>query len=304
MKYLSENGFKPTSLDPQYIAKAKKLSQNVLLCEIDDEAVKMVFKVMSFNSNKQSQRSLDYYRNRNLLKELRIIKSHEFDLMNECNKYIVDEEMNKIYLVYEYHIHSLESLIKGNNLDFGNKLRVMKNLLEAIKNLHSSGIMSLDLSIRSIRFTMMNFHMKLCSFGNSIDMSSTHDIERNSMIIRSKFNIHTAPEFYLRKMEDISWHSDIWSLGIVLAMLFSEQIFEMNESELIQYYKYKKVPEQFYESIKNVYIKSIIVGLLRVTTLERPNIFQIIDIFNNLMRHLEQPEMMHIEYSKSDVLSI
>jgi serine/threonine protein kinase len=303
MKYLAENGFKPMSLDLQLISKAKKLSQNVLLVEIDGEAVKLVLKVISFNSTNSSQKSLDYYRNRNLLKELRIIKSHQFDIMNECDKYILDVKGGKIYIVYEYHLHSVESLIKGSNLDFSNKLRVMKNLLEAIRNLHSSGIMSLDMSIQSVRFTTLQFHMKFCSFGNSIDMSSVNDIERNSMIIRSKFNIHTAPELYLRKMEDISWHSDIWSLGIVLAMLFSESIFEMNETDLVQHYRYNKIPELFYQGIKNIYIKSIIVGLLRVTPLERPNIFQIIDIFNTMMTHLEQPQNMQIEYSKSDVLS-
>jgi serine/threonine protein kinase len=272
--------------------------------EPDGKADKFILKTMTFNkSQEKEQRNLEYYRTRNLLKELRIIKSHKYDTMNPCERYMIDETRNKVYLVYEYHMHSLESLIRGNNLDFNNKLRVMKNLLESIMKLHTNGLMSLDLSVQSVRFTLQQFHMRLCSFGNSIDMSSTNDIERNSVMIRSKFNIHTAPECYLRKLEEINWHSDIWSLGIILGMLFSESIFEMTETELMQHYRFNKVPGLFYQGIKNVYIKSIVVGLLRVIPLERPNIFQIIDIYNSLMNNLEQPQIMLIEYSKSDVLS-
>jgi serine/threonine protein kinase len=303
MKYLEENDFKPFTLDQEYINKAKKLSQNVLLVEPEGEVNKYILKMMTFRNKTSDNKNLEYFRNRNLLKELRIIKSHSYDIMNECSRYIIDGTKNTIYLVYEYHLHSLESLIKGNNLDFANKLRVLKNLLEAVKQLHTNGILSLDLSAQSVRFTAQEFHMVLCAFGNSIDMSSINDIERNSIMIRSKFNIHTAPECYLRKLEDINWHSDIWALGILLGQLFSEQIFDMKEAELVQYYKQKKIPELFYSEIKNVYIKSIVVGLLRVSPLERPNIFQIIDIYNSLMSHLEQPQVMHIEYAKADVLS-
>ena len=63
------------------------------------------------------------------------------------------------------------------------------------------------------------------------------------------------------------------------------------------------MPEVFIKDVKNVFIKAIIVGLLRINPYERPNIFQVIDVFNQLIEKLGMDEIYKIAYSRTDVLS-
>jgi serine/threonine protein kinase len=180
----------------------------------------------------------------------------------------------------------------------------MKNLLHELMVYHCKGIISLNLSVNSLRFTPNEYYLTQCSMGNSINMFSEFDIDRNSIIDKSKFDLHTSPEIILNKVEEINWHSDIWSLGIILAMVFSDKLFETTNDELESFYANKKIPEIFYSNIKNIYIKAIIIGLLRIDPYERPNIFQIIEIYNKLVIHLEMTDKYKLEYTKSDVLCI
>ena len=69
----------------------------------------------------------------------------------------------------------------------------MKTLIELVKTLHTTGLISLDLSISSLRFTLKKFHLKLVSYGNSFDMKSVYDIDRNTILDRTKGNIHHPP---------------------------------------------------------------------------------------------------------------
>lgn len=293
----TEAELKEIKLKTELIDKSVRLSKNVFLYKDND--IKFILKELSFHE----EGTLSYHRSRNLFKELRITKKHRSEFYEICKFYTIRKDTKTIYLVYDYHHHSVSSFIKGHNLDFTNKISLMKNLLEAILITHINGIILLDLSVNSIRFSSDAFVMLLCSFGNSIDMSSEYDLERSSVIDKNSYTVHTAPEIFLSKIDDISWHSDIWSLGIVLSKIFADTIYEINKEVLFDSYNNNKLPDIFINSIKNVYIKAILVGLLRINPYERPNIFQVIDIFNQLVEKLEMQEVYKITYSKSDVLS-
>ena len=48
--------------------------------------------------------------------------------------------------------------------------------------------------------------------------------------------------------------------------------------------------------IDNIYIKSIIVGLLRYDYVERPSIFNIIDVYNELIKNLKYESSYMVKY--------
>jgi serine/threonine protein kinase len=293
----SEAEMDEISLDNDIIDKSIRVSRNVLFYKDND--VKYILKEIQFHE----PGTLSYHRSRNIFKELRITKKHRSEFYEQCRYYTYRKDIKVVYLIYNYYHHSLANFIKGHNLDFSNKMSLMKNLLEALLVTHINGIILLDLSINSIRFTSDSFAMLFCSFGNSIDMSSEYDVERSSIIDKNSYTVHTAPEIMLKNIDDISWHSDIWSLGIILSKVFSDTIYEITKDEIVESYRLNKIPDIFVKNIKNVYIKAIIVGLLRINPNERPNIFQIIDVYNQLVERLEMQDIYRIMYSRTDVLS-
>lgn len=281
----------------------------------DYKTKKYILKALRFNYDeaKISPRDikhkypLQYFINKNIFKEMRIIRNHK-NLAPWYAKllgYVIDENNYKLYFVYEYYENSLEKFIRQKTLDFNNKIRIMRMTLELIKNMHCDGIISLDINTSSIRFTQ-NYNLKLVSLGNSFDMKSVYDIDRNSKMERSS-NTQTClpPEIVLKHLEKINWHSDIWSLGVIFSLMFGEQgtkEIENLNANMLSYYKEAKVPEFFYESIDNVYLKAIVVGMLRIDPIERPNIFEVIDVYNTFVKHMNFEECYHLSYTKEEVM--
>lgn len=241
--------------------------------------------------------SIDYYKNENLYKELRIIRNNSNAFISKCKGYYIKENENKIYLLYDYFDFSLEKFIKNKTLDFNNKLKFLKNFLDLVKTHHCSGIISLRLSIKTLFFTH-KFILKLTSFWNSINMNSDYELDRSCILGESNVNIFTSPEIYLKNYDQISWSSDIWSLGVILSMLFSDKVFDFRPME---YYRSDRVPEIFFNDIQNVYVKAIITGILRIKQSERPNIFEIIDVYNSLVDRLNLDESFKLIYSKNEM---
>ena len=296
--YLKQCNIENLTLSNDHLNNSMNLSENVLLYKSNLDNSKFILKVLNFNTE---QGTFEHERSKNLLKEFRIFRTNDH-FFKKPTFFLKDSEKRIIYLGYEYFHHSVASFINGHNLDFNNKLSLMKNLLHELMVYHCKGIISLNLSVNSLRFTPNDFYLTQCSMGNSINMNSEFDIDRNSIVDKSKFDLHTSPEIILNKVDEINWHSDIWSLGIILAMVFSDTILEISIEELENYYSTNKIPDIYYNKIKNIYIKAIIIGILRIDPYERPNIFQIIEIYNKLINHLEMPENYILEYIKSDVL--
>jgi serine/threonine protein kinase len=280
----------------------------------DYKTKKYILKALRFNYDEteispqdiKHKYPLQYFINKNIFKEMRIIRNHKTlaPWFAKLQGYIIDENNYKLYFVYDYYENSLEKFIRQKTLDFNNKMRIMRMLLELIKNMHCEGIISLDISTSSIRFTQ-NYNLKLVSLGNSFDMKSVFDIDRNSKMERNKMEPCLPPEIVLKHLEKINWHSDIWSLGVIFSLMFGEQgtkEIENLKSNMLGFYKEGKVPEFFYENIDNVFIKAIIVGMLRIDPIERPNVFEVIDVYNNLVKHLHLDECYLLSYTKEEVL--
>ena len=85
-------------------------------------------------------------------------------------------------------------------------------------------------------------------------------------------------------------------------MIFSNPIHHMSHDKLSQSFKDQKIPEILYQNVENIFIKSMIVGILRIDSLERPNVFEIIDVYNKLAKELKLSDEYLIQYSQEEVL--
>lgn len=263
---------------------------------------KFILKAMDFNISETQdikEKELALHRNKNLFKELRIIRNTSSRFINKCKGYFINEHEKRIYLVYEHFDHSLENFIRNKTFDFENKIKFFKTLLELVKMLHCSGIISMDLSVKNIFFTN-KFALKIAKFIKSINTKTNYDLDRLFTFTKDHLNIFTAPEIYLNNFSQISWQSSIWSLGVTLSMLFSDRVFDINP---LENYKQDNIPDILHTNIENIYAKSIIIGILRLNPIERPTIFEIIDTYNSFISKLNLGTEYNLLYSTQEVLS-
>jgi serine/threonine protein kinase len=193
-------------------------------------------------------------------------------------------ENDRYYFIYKHHNRTLKDIMNENNIDFVNKIKIFKMLLELVKSLHIQGIVSLQLSPENIKFTRKNVLKH--SLSSSIDFTSDFHLESFFILKNDEKSVYTPPEIYLNQPKEVSWHSDIWSLGVLISLLFSYEM-KIDKKSLRHYYISDKIPRNVYKYVDNIFIQSIILGILKVDPFERPNIFEIIDNYNNLIRLLK-----------------
>ena len=127
--------------------------------------------------------------------------------------------------------------------------------------------------------------------GNSVNFDKSLGFLNNKANYTTVINV--APELLFQG--DVYWHCDIWSLGILITQLFTgvtsylfeekkekETVEEFRDS-IIENFKNKKIPD-IIDKIEDVFIKAIVVGMVRYNPEERPNIFKFADTFNMYLK--------------------
>ncbi len=195
----------------------------------------------------------------------------------------------------------------------------MKNLIEILICLHTNGILSLQINPQSIGITTNGSNVKLLSFGNSVKLNGPIDLYYESWFNRARFDVFTAPELYFNNafLLKSSWGADIWSLGILLAILFQSD-YSYKYKEIIK--SFDKLERKIYSndkifnkglyydtlqisSIENPFIKAFIASMIIDDALMRPIIFSIADNFNKLIEYYSLDEEYYINYTDENVRS-
>lgn len=254
-----------------------------------------------------------------LIKEIILLKEYRFRFFEQPIGYFQDK--SKIFVIFEKVDYSLKELIINELGPFLNRLRLLKSLIETIIELHSKGIVSLDISPTEIGYNKDLKQIKLLSFGNSIVLKdSNSDILVESWFSREKFSFFTAPEVYtnLKQVVKYIWSLDIWSLGMLTYCIFTENeskfldnlddLFKENEKQLytdkFNYDKFLSIIDFSQTKIENVFIRAMISTMLKPGNNERSNIFQIADSYNKIIRLYElEKDGYLINYEKSEILS-
>jgi hypothetical protein len=146
----------------------------------------------------------------------------------------------KIYLFFNYYKTSLREIISKNLYNKKDKINLLKNLLDIIKNIKKENFTLLNLTFDNIRFTK-NDKIKIVSLKYAIkkynDSEKDYDNNYNFSCYHfgylNNFKINFPPEFYDCKKEIINYSNldfidiekiDIWSLGILIVYIFGKSI--------------------------------------------------------------------------------
>lgn len=258
--------------------------------------------------------------NKRLVKEFVILEDQEARFLTKPLGYFNNRQFQRIFLIYEFIPRRLHDLISQERLGpLINKMRLFKNILDIVLYLHVNGIISLDISPFSIGITGTSHEAKLLTLGNSVKLTGDAvDIFRESWFDRSRFDFFTAPELYLTKPNLLRyiWSADIWSLGILSYIIFMDGyktfytkldgLFSDVEHEIYSDDKNYDA-EKFFEifdmnKIENPFIKALVTSMIRMEFSDRPNIFEVADNFNKIVRFLALDEEYEVVYKKTDVL--
>lgn len=149
-----------------------------------------------------------------------------------------------VYIAYPLLSLSLEELIMKDLLDLRNKLIIIKNIISALKTIYDNDLSIDDLKLNNILFTNKRLCLKL------------KDIRHNS-----------------HNNESNKRAEDIYSLGIIVLSLFANCIVEGDENDMTV----------CINQIEHVYHRAFVIGLLRKRNEDRPNINEVIQIYNEII---------------------
>jgi serine/threonine protein kinase len=294
--------------NPNEFTERTKINNHCFKAKRNVDGFDQYYILKSFKINKDTAFTPAHNKNLRLMKEFLFAQKTAGNLYSAKLKgyYIGHSKigLTKYYIVYKYYDNNLEQVLKKNTITFVNKIRIIKMLLEIIKDLHVKGCICLDLKLKNLKLSKRNI-IKLAS-KNSCDITTPYDVD-GYFTIKSVLDIYTPPEVFLGHGRNVYWHSDIWSLGVIMSNLFSIKMYK-NESKLFDCYSSGMIPKGLYKTIDNIYIQSMILGMLKVIAFERPNIFQVIDCYNKLIDMLatesnELNKQYHIHYTKEEYLS-
>ncbi|KAL0238266.1 hypothetical protein GEMRC1_012739 [Eukaryota sp. GEM-RC1] len=161
-----------------------------------------------------------------------------------------------------------------------------KQLCQGISYLHSKSVVHGDLKPGNV--VVVDGRIRIADFGTSRNIASTSTVPRTgAMTVR-----YAAPEQFENTFTP---HSDIYSLGIVLYELFeNKEAFEGMSMYGLVGAKQRGISLQFDECIPTVLV-DVINRCLRVDPVQRPRIFELIDVLENLTVY--EPVLQQIDNS-------
>jgi len=202
------------------------------------------------------------------------------------------EENNTAYMVMEFlKGQTLESYIqsKGGRLSQEEALKLIKQIAEAVKYIHSHNILHRDLKPDNIILTD-DGRLVLIDFGNAKDLSSS--TQRTSSTTAVLTPGYGAPEQYSIK-EQKGFYTDIYALGAILYRMLTGQVPVEADRRLREILNNGKdplvTPRQLNPSISENVEKVI----LKALNLKKKDRYQSVDEFlrdlNGVFNSYKQP---------------
>ena len=193
-----------------------------------------------------------------------IIEVHEIKF--DFNKPILykNTHLPSISIFMEYIEHDLFEYHTTNHISYEAKKNIGYDIVEAVEYLHSNNIVHGDLKLENMMIDKKNT-VKLIDFEASVYTNScTLDLS----LLKSTMD-YLSPEKYL--YQNIGLYNDIWSLGLVLYLLFEYELpFQLKDLIINE----GKTPEILF-TIKDHCFKDLIFKMLNSDPEERLTIKEV-----------------------------
>lgn len=175
---------------------------------------------------------------------------------NIINVYDFFQENNTAYIIMEFlDGENYKEYIKhsGGKVPVEKALEVTEAVLEALKEVHKSGILHRDISPDNI-FICRDGAIKLIDFG-AARFSSTEDVRTRSVILKPGF---APPEQYQTKSRQGPW-TDIYAVGATLYRAITGNVPEesVNRVEEDQLTDPKKFCPEITQNLNNVILRAM-----------------------------------------------
>lgn len=216
-------------------------------------------------------------------------KTKEVNFMLKLRYHDNIVKLHESYHIYDKHliimeeccgINILESLIKEKNKRKRYELRewYIIQCIDAIKHCHDNGIIHRDIKHNNFILKSEDTHpkVKLIDFGLSeydfgyipIGTQGTLQyIPPEALVLKPVNNLHTFIE---------TKHYDIWSLGIMIYILYSGEnmFYAKDERTIINYIRTRKINNSM-KNIKDYRLNRLIYHMLNISPIMRPDIDEV-----------------------------
>ncbi|KAG5669656.1 hypothetical protein PVAND_017540 [Polypedilum vanderplanki] len=168
----------------------------------------------------------------NLVREIKILK--QTDNKNIIKLVDVFQHFNNIHLVLEFCHHDLAGILSNQRISFkpSEIKSLMKQLMNALFYIHFHNVIHRDLKPANILITKSGV-LKLTDFGLARQVGSKYQSKPNSLTTRVVTLWYRAPELLLGD-RSYSTAIDLWSVGCIMAEMWTRHAIMKGESEVKQ----------------------------------------------------------------------
>ena len=172
---------------------------------------------------------------------------------------------DSLYSYYQNH-----NLANKETIDQKFIIKIFKQILIALKYLHSKKIMHRDLKLDNILFDD-NYNIKIADFGiSAIHKESLYDDPESNILISNDTRVgrldFIAPEILDRKITDFDYKVDIFSLGLSILCLISK-----NYPIILKEQKRSIITDNVNDKIYNEYLVNLVKKMILENPILRPS---------------------------------
>jgi serine/threonine protein kinase len=204
---------------------------------------------------------------------------------------------NTEFLLLEYlcldngYLNLYDLIEKSDGLSCKQTLLIFRNILYALKYIHSRGVYHGDIKAENIMINCNTGNVKLIDFGSSGYLEN----KNNLVTLNYGTKIFCAPEIFKFKKHN-PFKSDLWSLGCLLYTIHTSKFAYVTQNECIDF-RYDAIvnkkhifPKKFSDMIK-----PIVKGLLCIDSYERFTIDETISEVNNSLLNFSDVDKIKLD---------
>ncbi|CDW85669.1 morn repeat protein [Stylonychia lemnae] len=221
-----------------------------------------------------------------LIRDISNFKLSHSSIINFKESYFTQDD--QFIVITELAEDNLRSFREANPVISNEEIvEIMLQLMKGINYLHKQNVSPIDLTPKSIQVLESGKKFKLSNYG-----TSSSNVEQNVIVGKKYFN---APEIGIDEDNTNSHQADIWSAGVLLHYLCTEQCQYGPQKKRLADIKTQDPAFEFKLPERRQIFEPLLNRMLKLKPDERPQSLEIISelcllISDSLHRHIDEEE--------------